>query len=398
MIKQTLFDTGVQTFGKIVTALLGLLGVKILVLKLGLSEYGIFTVLSSAYLIFDVLADFGTKMIGVREMAVSKDRSSLLGKILVLRLFLVGLVLILGIGFVYINPLLIEHREVAIFALSMVILTSLAGYVEMMCMVKQKLLIKSFGEILFSGFFFAWIWGVGKIGLMEVYMAYVVARIVSLFFVWCLIFKSEEIKFENIKIVELKKILSLALPMGLYGLLFTAYDRSVDTWALGYFWNKDVVGVYGVAYKVYINLVLPAYFFMNSVFPRLSLDPNKKNVVAKTVPWLFFGSIALIFFVWMISSTLMFFMIPQAFLEATSLLRVLSIALVFSYLNHLFGYFVISVNKQKELLKLGLVGLFFNLFANLVFIPIYGSMAAAVVTILTEACMTLGLLYFFFKK
>ena len=91
-------------------------------------------------------------------------------------------------------------------------------------------------------------------------------------------------------------------------------------------------------------------------------------------------------------------MIPQAFLEATSLLRVLSIALVFSYLNHLFGYFVISVNKQKELLKLGLVGLFFNLFANLVFIPIYGSMAAAVVTILTEACMTLGLLYFFFKK
>jgi len=367
---------------------------------LGLEDYGIFTLLTSTYLILDVLADFGTKMIGVRELAASNDRPKLLGKILILRLGLALLVTLVGLVFVGLNPLLENYKQVAIFALSMIFLTSLAGYVEMICQVRQRLVFKSLGEVLFSLLFFVWIIQVGTIGLLDVYMAYVVARIVSLAMVWGLLATNNPITLQKIPALELKKLLMLAVPMGLYNLLFTAYDRSVDTWTLGYFWGKDSVAVYGVAYKVYVNLVLPAYFFMNSVFPRLSAARGleKQAVVKRIAPWLILGALFVIVVTWIGSPLLMAFMIPQAKEQATELLRILSITLFFSYLNHLFGYFVISVNQQKRLLFLGLIGLIVNVAGNLTFIPLFGVKAAAVVTILTEATMSLGLFIFFRKS
>jgi O-antigen/teichoic acid export membrane protein len=68
-------------------------------------------------------------------------------------------------------------------------------------------------------------------------------------------------------------------------------------------------------------------------------------------------------------------------------------ALVFSYFGHLFGFSLISRDGQKEMMKLGMVVLFFNLVANLIAIPRLGIVGAAVVTVLTEALGMMLMLY-----
>ncbi len=273
MIKKTLFDTGIQTGAKVLTSLLGLIVVRQLVIKLGLAEYGVFVLLSSTYLIWDVLSDFGTKIIGVKEALAGKNQAKSFAEFFILRLILSMIVLAVGGIFACFNPLLTDYRGVALFALGMVVLTSWAGYFEMLCQAREKLHIKSLVDVVFSGLFFIWIMFVRETNLWMIYFVYMVARVLSIVLGMALLDKKLAWpRLEKIDRGRLWGLFLLCVPMGLYHLVFVAYDRSVDTWILSYFWGKEIVASYGVAYKVYSSLVLPAYFFMNSVFPRLSAE------------------------------------------------------------------------------------------------------------------------------
>jgi O-antigen/teichoic acid export membrane protein len=254
----------------------------------------------------------------------------------------------------------------------------------------------------FSGLFFIWIMFVRETNLWMIYFVYMVARVLSIVLGMALLDKKLAWpRLEKIDRGRLWGLFLLCVPMGLYHLVFVAYDRSVDTWILSYFWGKEIVASYGVAYKVYSSLVLPAYFFMNSVFPRLSSESEekkKRRVVIQAAPWLIFMALGLIVVTMVLSPALMSFMIPGRPLEATGLLRILSFALIFSYANHLLGFFLLSKNGQKRLLSIGVLGLCLNIIFNYLTIPSMGASGAAWVTVGTEALMTLFLLGIFLRR
>lgn len=80
----------------------------------------------------------------------------------------------------------------------------------------------------------------------------------------------------------------------------------------------------------------------------------------------------------------------DGFGASVDILRILLMALVFSYLNHLVGFGLISKGGQKQMLWLGLISLSFNFVANWWTIPRFGIRGAAIVTVLTEG-LSLGL-------
>ena len=69
MLKRPIINTLVQVLGKGVTILLSLVTTAILTRKLGAEVYGSYMLITSVWLLFDSAADFGTKVIGVREAA-----------------------------------------------------------------------------------------------------------------------------------------------------------------------------------------------------------------------------------------------------------------------------------------------------------------------------------------
>jgi O-antigen/teichoic acid export membrane protein len=65
-------------------------------------------------------------------------------------------------------------------------------------------------------------------------------------------------------------------------------------------------------------------------------------------------------------------------------LAILAWFLPFSFVNGLLQYVLIALNRQTSITRAFLIGAFFNLAANLLFVPRYGLYAAAVITILSE--------------
>ena len=69
MLKRTLLNTWVQIVAKVITILISLITTGLLTRKLGSSVYGSYTLVVSVFLLLDSIADFGTKVIGVKEAA-----------------------------------------------------------------------------------------------------------------------------------------------------------------------------------------------------------------------------------------------------------------------------------------------------------------------------------------
>jgi len=79
-------------------------------------------------------------------------------------------------------------------------------------------------------------------------------------------------------------------------------------------------------------------------------------------------------------------------------LRLLILAVFFSYLGHLMGFGLIAKNGQKEMVFLGIIVLIFNFVGNLWAIPRLGMMGAAGVTVASEAMAMVLMGFFLLKK
>jgi len=180
--------------------------------------------------------------------------------------------------------------------------------------------------------------------------------------------------------------------MGVYLIVFTAYDRAVDSMMISRYLTMKDVAYYGLSYKIYNSLVQPAYFFVASVFPLLSSQIEKKRK-------LFFRSLALILVVLIIGAPILSIMAPfmisvlggAEFLPSVGVLRILIFAMIFAYVNHLFGFTLIAKRGQKSILLIGLIALTFNIIGNMYAIPRFGISGAAIVTVYTEMLSALML-------
>jgi len=184
------------------------------------------------------------------------------------------------------------------------------------------------------------------------------------------------------------EILHQSLPLGIYLLVYSIYDRGIDSFIIKTFNSSADVGYYGLAYKIHGNLILGAAFLMNSLFPLISGFKNDSSSLKLTFEKAF--SVLLLSGILILLGG--FFLAPLVvrtiagpdFDPSIIALRILLGATLISYLNHLTGYLMVALGEQKKLLLFSFVALFLNLILNLIFIPRFSFFAAACVTVLTE--------------
>jgi O-antigen/teichoic acid export membrane protein len=164
------------------------------------------------------------------------------------------------------------------------------------------------------------------------------------------------------------------LPLGLRQLVFATYDEGIDNFFLKTFLGSAAVAYYGLAYKVYANLVLLAAFFMNSLFPILAGASGKKTktIVKKSGKILLAAGLGVGVFTFLFAPFLVKILGGEAFLPSVAILRLLAVALVAAFLNHLFGYLFLARGEQKKLLFFSLLALAFNLGGNWFLVPRLG--------------------------
>lgn len=396
IIKNTIW----QGLGKMVVVMAGLVTTSLLIRNLGESQYGLFSLIGSSFLVIDALADMGTKMIGVREISKSKNRQKTFKNLFFLRFILILVGLGLGLIFVFSYPTFKGYEKEAMMALVMCFLTFLAGNLEVIFQANEQMGKKSTIDSLFPLVFLGlYLLTPIKTTILVVFGLYVIARILSLLVGVKMIGRVDwELMDFKVDIELVKKLFWSSLPMGLFLFLFTVYDRAIDNIIIDRYLGINEVAWYSLAYKVYGNLVMPAYFLVTSAFPSFSREAkeNGKSTYKKIMVISVGLSLVIWPIVWLGAPLAMKILSGNEFnwQVSTQVLRILSLGLVFNFINHVKGFYLISRDGEKKMLILGVISLVFNLGANLVFVPIYGVIGAAWVTMATEVLMTMTYLLF----
>lgn len=389
---RVVINTFTQAASRFLVILSSLLTTAILTRLLGVDGYGNYVFITSFVLIFVGLSDMGTTTIGVREASADKTQASqIFSQVLSLRTFfslaLLGVINLL----IYFLPQFKELRLPAFIASSVIVFLVPRTTVQSVLQTYLRLDLSSLLEIYAAGIF-----------LLPLVVLRIVNQSISLetlMTFWAasallsglmgLLFSTRYVRLNfSFNKEKLGRIMLEAFPLGIYLLVYSVYDRGIDSFIVKSIAGSRAVGVYGLAYKVHGNLILGAAFLMNSLFPLLSshkanLDSLKKTY-EKAFTVLFVAALVILTVGLMVSPLVIRIIAGVDFASSAWALRILLGATFFSYLNHLSGYLLVVLGEQKKLLAFSVLALFLNLVLNIVFVPLFSFYAAAGVTVLTE--------------
>jgi len=378
--------------GKLIGLSISLLATAILTRKLGTSGYGQYALIISLVDLLVAIGNWGTQIIGVRELSRAKNKEIVFGSLVKLRLFLGITAACLGLAIVIIFPVFADIKLLALLSMPLVfgLIAELTSEIVFQTFVRMdlKAIINIIGSVIFlvTTIFLLNL----RLGLSAPIIGWLFTKTIIVLLSSILVgkFIKGEIKSKRSII---RKLIKESLPMGTLLVLFSAYDRAIDSFTIKSFLGPTQVGIYGLAYKIYANLALPAYFLNNTIFPMLSKNPQKEFAKLMKIGLVLtgLGLLILIPLVFILNKPIILLIAGENFTRSALILKILVIALIFSCLNHLTGFSLVALNRQAVSLKIGAAALVWNLVFNLVFIPRQGIVAAAWVTVSTEALVAI---------
>ncbi len=391
-------------------ALLAVITVKIATNYLSVAGYGEYALVYEFLAFFSIAADMGLFTIAVREM--SKDESKIpkiLGNVLTLRTILIAVMMTAAIITAFLIPEYSDTRiplGVAIATLS-VFFTILNGTVTSVLQTKLKMHISSLAQISSKVIQVAYMLYVVTIafpktggqdpvqGFYHLLIAGVVGNLVMVFITQHFVRKITPIKYQ-LDWAICKNVFLKALPYGIALILNTVYFR-IDSILISLIRGQAEVGIYAVAMRVLEAFAIIPLYFMNSVLPVLTRTLKEQSekykliikysfdfLAALGVPLLVGAYVLAYPIVFIVSSPEFLTRLNEGFYGSDTALKILMFALVFQFLNTLFAFILLAVNKQSKILYINAACVLFNIVGNLLVIPHYGFRGAAVTSVLSE--------------
>jgi O-antigen/teichoic acid export membrane protein len=418
---QVTSNTMYQVAGKGVQIATVLVTTGILTRSLGTAQFGQYKLLMTLMLLTASLADWGTGFIGTREAARQPEKQSEL--FLVLLVFRWGLATVAGVGLILGGAGWFQFPVRWLLpVVSLLLLSSVRTSCQIIFQARLKMqnlaIAEAVSSLTFLGLMVVagWWW---PLNLERVLWWLVVAAAVTDGVAVGLLGRLRPrlaVSLRRVDWLSIKWLLRESLPMGALLVTFSVYNK-LDILLLKHFQGDVAVGYYSLAYSVHDNLVMGAAFFMNSVFPILSrqsggqsnlgsmgpgflrndgLTPEVKpgRAVARTftTAWhlAMVGGVLVSVGFFLGAPWVIAILGGSEFAPAVAALRILTVATLVAYLNHVTGFTLVALGKQAVSLRVAVGALGFNLMANWIFIPMFSYRASAVITILTEG-LVLGL-------
>ena len=201
----------------------------------------------------------------------------------------------------------------------------------------------------------------------------------------------------------IRELVRTSIPFVVYGVLGVIYYR-IDTVLLSLMTNAAVVGWYGAGYKLFDTLIfLPSLimgFIMYPVFSKLSTTSEErlKLAIEKTMNLLLFFGIPIAMGLIFAAPNIVGFLYHRPeFVHTIPALQALAPGLVFLYINAVLSAIIVSTKREKKIPIMAAIALVFNLGLNLLLIPVYQHVGAAMVTSLTELLLV-GIAIVFIPK
>lgn len=386
-------NTLAQILGKIFSGGTMLIITMMTIRHFGVEDFGKLTAILAYVAYFYLLADFGFNAIVVREAAKNKKRAPFyFSSLISLRVFVASLLILLALLALsilpspYNQPLVRQGiLLVAITIFVQAILTSTNAVFQFNLRYDQSAVAVGIGSLTALVLVFLFI----KRGfpLLSLVLAFTIGGLVMAITALGLAKRQLPQLSFLIEPKIFKKLFLLTLPLGLT-LIFNLVYFKIDKFLIPVFRSFRELGLYETAYKVFdISLVFPV-FFMNAAYPVMAKihDKTRRHQAFKKAFVVLLSTSFLGLAIGLPAAPLIIKVIAGQDLPLSILvLRILFCSLPIFFLSALLMWDLILRNQQRSLVLIYGTGLIVNLALNLIFIPKFGILAAAIITGITEA-------------
>lgn len=184
-------------------------------------------------------------------------------------------------------------------------------------------------------------------------------------------------------------------------LAFISIYTLLDTIILGFMTDERTVGLYSTGLKVSRISVLFIGALGVVLIPKLSehfhngrLD-DFSSLINKSFKFVITFSIPTVFLLFSLSDFIIVSFAGSSFIEAGSVLKILSLLSLLIGLSNLFGLQILTtMGKDRYLAISGLIGMVISFGLNLILIPYYKEKGAAFSNIIAETGVTVATIYF----
>lgn len=188
-------------------------------------------------------------------------------------------------------------------------------------------------------------------------------------------------------------ILKISFPLALAVLFNFLYDK-IDIILISKYTNFNETGYYNIGYGIYKSATLMFAFLLIIGLNRASvLSGNMsalKLLYKKYASILIFISIILNLILFFGGELIISLLYTDKFAPSDVIIKILSFAVLGISLNNLTGVLLNGIGDFKGNMYVTLIGLIINVILNLIFIPMYGIVAAAIITLITEYFIFFG--------
>lgn len=224
------------------------------------------------------------------------------------------------------------------------------------------------------------------------------SAVVSFYFVK----KHTEFFTFKITIDDIKEILKNSYPYAILASLMLIYTKS-DTVLIKELYpnGNEQVGIYAAAYRLIDALNMIAVLFSGLLYPifsRMIKEKEDINALVKTAfSILVLPSIILAIFSSMNANGILIFLSDNHAEESADVFRIIIYSFIFICNGYVFGTLLTANGNIRLLNQIALAGVILNIALNIIYIPTYGAMASAYISIITFGFVTTMQMIYAFK-
>ncbi|MFW9842856.1 MAG: flippase [Candidatus Thorarchaeota archaeon] len=410
-IKRNAFFSAITNGADALQFLLILLAGKVL----GTAGLGSFCFALSTALVFLTISDFGLNTMTIRDVARDRSRAprylanilswKVILSIVAFCLLLVASVLVWDVSGLLFRVIVLLGLAAAFRFFALTARCFFHAFerfnLEALAVTAEQLLLLAAGAVaLWSGY--------GVLGLAAAFLA---VRIMGCGFIYALLGRTVplSVRLERRFIADLQ---IQAAPIGV-ALLVSATYVHIDTFFLKSMATLADVGLYNSAYRMFVGLFMVPSIICTVLLPRLSStyrNPDKNRnktsehkaefnmLMVRGAGFLFLAAVPFALVGLAFPEEILKVAFSSDFIEAGSALRLLLITCLISFQVWFLRNLFIAVDQQRALMNFQIAGLACRAICNMVLIPRFGILGAAMATFTSETLLFVGMWAFLFLR
>ena len=238
-------------------------------------------------------------------------------------------------------------------------------------------------------------------GIVSLFLVLIFSNIVYYFMLYILTkTKISEVSLA-IDVESWKQNLKESMPFWITTVFISIYFR-IDTIMLGFMKGFAVTGWYNAALKIIEVITRIPFLLIVAVFPalakfhRLSYDKTKL-LYEKSFYYMILLALPIATGLILLADRVILHIYSSEFTNSVIALQILAASLIFIFVNYLMGYLLNAIDRQKLFTLTSGITTIFNILLNVILIPKYSYIGAAVATLISEI-LSFSMIYYLTSK